>query len=206
MGQQPTHMSVRLKDEDCRLFADMFDTCGHDIVAMSIQVERGINANQGDDDLYDTLCRDPMTRLGAISRMLDNLTRATSALPRPPATIELLLCELMHQISMCIAGGDERAMLVRGFRSMFAKQVAIATMVAGPAIARREWDSSMDSVVTTFARYGCVPAVEKVPNEMALYIDERCRELDPRVWGGEESQVRMSCLPCGFVTLISIRP
>lgn len=188
------------------IFFDMFDTCQYDIVTMYIQKTRGeeekvptclfddketrARKEREQGEIDDMICRDPRRRIDAILKMIDNVYDATHTLPKPFATIELLLCEFMHQISMCISKDGDRAMFIHGFRGMFAKQVFIATTVVGPAISRKEWDESMDGVVKAFARYGCVPAIDRVPADMALYIDEVCRNTDPKVWGGRESDER----------------
>ena len=73
---------------------------------------------------------------------------------------ELFVCEMMHNVSMCIADDSIRKSFVDEFRSRFTKQVVLASYVVGPLI-REHATIAMTKEVSCFLRIICANAKEK---------------------------------------------
>jgi hypothetical protein len=125
---------------------------------------------------------DPSTRLAVLWTVVHDthahwcnpglLSRSPS---RVSTLVELFLCEVMHQISLCIACDTERRDFIAHFRKEFRKQVVIATYVIGPLIR----DAPTGKLSEAFGKYGYVPGHVKVPFnfEVAVYVG--CEHIVP---------------------------
>lgn len=110
-----------------------------------------------------------------------------------PCMMELFLCEMMHQLSMCIGNDNDRKQFVDEFRdTRFNKIHIIATRVMGPLIRQNKMSmlhyerNAMNDVVKVFGKYGYVPADVRPPLILEIAVDVGCLEIFERKSTDEE--------------------
>lgn len=120
---------------------------------------------------------------------------------------ELLLCEAVHQLSLCNGCQEDNKLFISAFRTRFAKQQHIAQYVWGPLLVLAGTTTSpvqpgMTEAVSCFGAYGYVHHSIAVPHTVLIAAAVACDCLLPPNLkeGGGESTVQQLLEAFNFIS------
>ena len=123
----------------------------------------------------DFRCGNIRNRITVIRTVIRNAAKRLKR-NQPLVMPELLLCEAVHQISLCIGCQQDNRAFLSEFRSRFRKQQHIAQNVLGPLIvvAGTTNHPGMAAAVQCFGTYGYVHHNISVPLNMMVAVAIAC--------------------------------